>query len=130
MDTKGAIKMYSEKQEKQIHIRVSNSDYEKIKKSAELYGVSIGQYAKQIVQKSRLKQPKFAYPEAKKIQTELNYIGNNLNQMARALNISLKYASKISHEDGLYLQNRVIENDREELRIIQKKVDGIWQQLS
>ncbi|KRN80922.1 mobilization protein [Ligilactobacillus acidipiscis] len=129
MDTKGAIKMYSEKQEKQIHIRVSNSDYEKIKKSAELYGISMGQYAKQIVLKKRLKQPKFAYPEAKKLRTELNYIGNNINQFARSLNQITKYASENSSQDVSILAEKIIQEAKEALMSFQKEVNRLWQQL-
>ncbi|GAW65193.1 mobilization protein [Ligilactobacillus acidipiscis] len=101
--------MYSEKQEKHLHIRVSNSDYEKVKKSAELYGLSMGQYAKKIILKSRLKQPKFAYSDARRIQTELNYIGNNLNQYTKALNITLKHASETSSENMLFLQKNCLQ---------------------
>lgn len=121
--------MYSEKQEKHLHIRVSNSDYEKVKKSAELYGLSMGQYAKKIISKSRLKQPKFAYSDARKIQTELNYIGNNLNQYTKALNITLKHTSETSPENTLFLQKKLIADANHDLTEIKKKVDGIWQQL-
>lgn len=69
-----------------IHIRLSERDYQKIKQSADLYGQSISQYAQQIIQKSRLKKPKFNYQDAQKIQLELNRIGNNINQIARKIN--------------------------------------------
>lgn len=122
----GALKMYSEKQTKQLHIRVSNANYEKIKKSAELYGLSLGQYAKQIVQKSRLKQPKFDHTAAKKIETELNHIGNNLNQLTRALN----QLAKDSVPESSHPIEKTFTETTEAVMALQKEVEHIWQQLS
>lgn len=54
--------------------------------SASTYGLSIGQYAKQMALKSKLKTPYFNDDDAKKLLIELTRQGTNLNQIARRLN--------------------------------------------
>lgn len=120
--------MYPEKQEKHIHIRVSAKDYQKIKSSAELYGLSVGQYSKKILQKSRQKKPKFSYAETQKIETELNHIGNNVNQLARSLNQLNKYLSydPFSAESA----TNQIRNTQISVGELRKRVDQLWQLLN
>lgn len=123
--------MYAEKQTKHIDFRVSETDYQKIKQSADLYGMSIGQYSKLLIQKSRLKKPKFTYQETLAIKAELHHIGNNINQLARSLNRLNKYLTYNQVPQNLPdSQLQTITETRALIIQFGKKVEQLWQRLS
>ncbi|MGX7329988.1 plasmid mobilization protein [Enterococcus bulliens] len=76
----------TQNQTKMVQFRVSEEQYEKLKKSAEVYGLSPSLYVKKMAQNSRLKKAYFSHDDAKKILVELTRQGTNLNQIAKRLN--------------------------------------------
>ncbi|MEN2662951.1 plasmid mobilization relaxosome protein MobC [Lacticaseibacillus paracasei] len=85
--------------------------------SASTYGLSIGQYAKQMALKSKLKTPYFNDDDAKKLLIELTRQGTNLNQIARRLN-----QNPLANTDDLKEAKAVLKEAREAYR-------NLWLQL-
>ncbi|MBW0246849.1 plasmid mobilization protein [Lentilactobacillus parabuchneri] len=107
------IKADSAKQTKRINFRLTGREYEKLKKSANTYGLTVSNYAKQLALKSKLRKPYFSASDTRKIILELTRQGNNINQIARNINQndSLKSAMLI------------------EISEIQEEQKKLWQQL-
>ena len=72
------------KEPKQISFRVSESEFEKLKRSAESLQMSVPAFVKSKAQGAKLVTPKIDRPGAVEIAKQLRAIGNNVNQMARA----------------------------------------------
>ncbi|RON98816.1 hypothetical protein BK675_26945, partial [Pseudomonas fluorescens] len=71
----------------QISFRVNEQDYEKLKASADNLSMSVTAFAKMKVQNARMMKPKFDKESSLQIITELNRIGNNVNQIAKYCNM-------------------------------------------
>ncbi|MDK1727324.1 plasmid mobilization protein [Dellaglioa algida] len=119
IDNKNVI----QKQDKYIQFRIDQEHYEKLKISAETYGLSPSLYVKNLAQKSHLKKPYFAHEEAKQVLLELTKQGTNLNQVAKRLN-QLDPASADSKEltEALRYTYGVLAQ-------AQKEYSLLWQQL-
>mgnify|MGYP004701014879 CR=1 FL=1 len=74
------------RQTKTIQFRVTESEFDKLKKSGAVFGKSASLYTKDLALKSRLKKPKFDHQIASEILLELSRQGNNLNQLTRKVN--------------------------------------------
>ena len=80
------IKADLDKQTKRINFRLTGLEYEKLKKSANTYGLTVSNYAKKLALKSKLRKPYFSASDTRKIILELTRQGTNLNQLTRKLN--------------------------------------------
>ena len=103
------------KEAKQINFRVSESEYEKLKQSAETLNISVPAFCKKKAQGARLVTPKFDKASQRSIIRDLSGIANNINQIAKWCN---------TNPNG----------DKEELnrnlKIIRERLNNVWQQLS
>ena len=105
------------KEPKQISFRVSESEFEKLKRSAETLQMSVPAFVKSKAQGAKLVTPKIDRPGAVEIAKQLRAIGNNVNQMARATNAT-------------ELDSNLAVNLTAELQKMQKELNQIWQQLN
>ena len=105
------------KEPKQISFRVSESEFEKLKRSAEIFQMSVPAFVKSKAQEAKLVTPKIDRPGAVEIAKQLRAIGNNVNQMARATNAT-------------ELDSNLAVNLTAELQKMQKELNQIWQQLN
>lgn len=103
------------KDSKQINVRVSESEYSKLKKSAETLNMSLPAFVKKKAKGAKLVAPKLEAKQAQNIVQQLNYLGNNVNQMAKAL-----------HTFGDRVE---VDEMNDKLEFIQKEMMKIWQQL-
>ena len=103
------------KDSKQINVRVSESEYSKLKQSAETLNMSLPAFVKKKAKGAKLVAPKLEAKQAQNIVQQLNYLGNNVNQMAKAL-----------HTFGERVE---VDEMNDKLEFIQKEMMKIWQQL-
>lgn len=103
------------KDSKQINVRVSESEYSKLKQSAENLNMSLPAFVKKKAKGAKLVAPKLEAKQAQNIVQQLNYLGNNVNQMAKAL-----------HTFGDRVE---VDEMNDKLEFIQKEMMKIWQQL-
>ena len=103
------------KDSKQINVRVSESEYSKLKQSAETLNMSLPAFVKKKAKGAKLVAPKLEAKQAQNIVQQLNYLGNNVNQMAKAL-----------HTFGDRVE---VDEMNDKLKFIQKEMMKIWQQL-
>ena len=103
------------KDSKQINVRVSESEYSKLKQSAETLNMSLPAFVKKKAKGAKLVTPKLEAKQAQNIVQQLNYLGNNVNQMAKAL-----------HTFGDRVE---VDEMNDKLEFIQKEMMKIWQQL-
>ncbi|HDA0050298.1 TPA: plasmid mobilization relaxosome protein MobC [Staphylococcus aureus] len=103
------------KDSKQINVRLSESEYSKLKQSAETLNMSLPAFVKKKAKGAKLVAPKLEAKQAQNIVQQLNYLGNNVNQMAKAL-----------HTFGDRVE---VDEMNDKLEFIQKEMMKIWQQL-
>lgn len=103
------------KDSKQINVRVNESEYSKLKQSAETLNMSLPAFVKKKAKGAKLVAPKLEAKQAQNIVQQLNYLGNNVNQMAKAL-----------HTFGDRVE---VDEMNNKLEFIQKELMKIWQQL-
>ena len=103
------------KDSKQINVRVSESEYSKLKQSAETLNMSLPAFVKKKAKGAKLVAPKLEAKQAQNIVQQLNYLRNNVNQMAKAL-----------HTFGDRVE---VDEMNDKLEFIQKEMMKIWQQL-
>lgn len=96
----------------QINFRLAPDQYEKLQKSAALFGFSVSAYAKALAVKSRLREPKFSHEDAVAINLALRRIGTNLNQLAHKAN-----------------QNDLSPIQSQQYWEMKQAVDQLWQRL-
>lgn len=96
---------------------MSESEFEKLKRSAEIFQMSVPAFVKSKAQEAKLVTPKIDRPGAVEIAKQLRAIGNNVNQMARATNAT-------------ELDSNLAVNLTAELQKMQKELNQIWQQLN
>lgn len=95
----------------QINIRLSEEELQKVKLSAEVKGLSVGRYAKQVLLKSKLVEPKMSAKMFQEINRQIIGIANNVNQLTRVANSSSKVEMEAVNE-------------------LRKEVQQLWQQLA
>lgn len=103
---------------KQISFRVSESEFAKLKQSAEALQMSVPAFVKAKAQNARLVTPKVAPDIAQAIARDLAKAGGNINQIA-------KWCNTHQHDVAPGDAQRLSEN----LKIMQKELQKIWQQL-
>ena len=116
-ETVGRNRKPNRKAPKQISFRVSESEYLKLKQSAETLNMSVPTFVKKKAQGSRLVAPKFDKETRQSIAKDLSKLGANANQIA-------KYCNQHQHEAPNY---EALERNVRELR---ERLDDIWQQLN
>ena len=105
------------KEPKQISFRVSESEFEKLKRSAESFQMSVPAFVKSKAQGAKLVTPKVDRAGAIEIAKQLRAIGNNVNQMARVTNAS-------------ELDPAAADNLTVELQKVRKELNKIWEKLT
>ena len=116
-ETVGKNHKPNRKEPKQISFRVSESEYLKLKQSAETLNMSVPAFVKKKAQGSRLVAPKFDKETRQSIAKDLSRLGANTNQIA-------KYCHKHQYDAPNY---SALERNINELR---ERLDDIWQQLN
>ena len=83
------------KRNRMVALRLSDIEYEQIKTDAELLGITMGAYIRQVVLDAPIpRQSKRPSKEAKNLSSLLGHIGkigSNINQIARAANSNIPY---------------------------------------
>ena len=115
-ETVGRNHKPNRKEPKQISFRVSESEYLKLKQSAETLNMSVPNFVKKKAQGSRLVAPKLAKTTRQSIAKDLGKLGSNANQMSI-------YCNQHQHDAPNY---EALEHNISELR---ERLDEIWQQL-
>ena len=105
------------KEPKQISFRVSESEYLKLRQSADTLNMSVPNFVKKKAQGSRLVAPKFDKATRQSIAKDLSKLGANANQIA-------KYCNQHQYDAPNY---PALERNISELR---ERLDEIWQQLN
>ena len=105
------------KEPKQISFRVSEPEFEKLKRSAESFQMSVPAFVKSKAQGAKLVTPKVDRAGAIEIAKQLRAIGNNVNQMARVTNAS-------------ELDPAAADNLTVELQNVRKELNKIWEKLT
>lgn len=103
----------------QISFRVNEHDYAKLKESADSLAMSVTAFAKMKVQNARMVKPKFDKEGSLKMISELNRIGNNVNQIAMACNMRSQFRREVV--DSMIEKN---------LKEVQRELAALWQQLN
>ena len=85
-ETVGRNRKPNRKEPKQISFRVSESEYLKLKQSAETLNMSVPNFVKKKAQGSRLVAPKLAKTTRQSIAKDLGKLGSNANQIAKYCN--------------------------------------------
>lgn len=115
-ETVGQNHKPNRKEPKQISFRVSESEYLKLKQSAETLNMSVPNFVKKKAQGSRLVAPKLDKKTRQSIAKDLSKLGANANQIA-------KYCNQHQYDAPNY---EALEHNISELR---ERLDEIWQQL-
>ncbi|PNH22635.1 plasmid mobilization relaxosome protein MobC [Staphylococcus haemolyticus] len=105
------------KEPKQISFRVSESEYEKLKRSAETLNMSVPAFVKKKAQGSRLVAPKFDKETRQSIAKDLSMLGANANQIA-------KYCNQHQYEAPDY---EALERN---IKALRERLDEIWKKLN
>ena len=116
-ETVGRNKKPNRKEPKQISFRVSESEYLKLRQSADTLNMSVPNFVKKKAQGSRLVAPKFDKETRQSIAKDLSKLGANANQIA-------KYCNQHQYDAPNY---PALERNISELR---ERLDEIWQQLN
>ena len=116
-ETVGQNHKPNRKEPKQISFRVSESEYLKLKQSAETLNMSVPAFVKKKAQGSRLVAPKFDKETRQSIAKDLSKLGANANQIA-------KYCNQHQHETPNY---EALERNISELR---ERLDEVWNKIN
>ncbi|MFQ3708676.1 plasmid mobilization protein [Staphylococcus equorum] len=103
------------KEPKQISFRVSESEYSKLQASAETLNMSVPSFVKNKAHGARLVAPKLDKVTRQSMAKDMGKLGSNLNQIAKALNT--------------YGERANIELMQQDIAIMRKELNHIWQQL-
>jgi len=94
---------------------VNDSEYERLEQMAKNVNMTVPYFCKKKAQGASIKPPKIDNDGAMEIARQLRAIGNNVNQMAKAVN-SGESASDIAYQ--------------EIFRLINKELEEVWQLFS
>ena len=109
------------KEPKQISFRVSESEYEKLRSSAETLNMSVPNFVKKKAQGSRLVAPKLDKETRQSIVKDLGTMGANVNQIAKWFNQHKEQAVNLPEQKYDDLINQFDD--------FKKELHEIWQQL-
>ena len=115
-ETVGRNQKPNRKEPKQISFRVSESEYLKLRQSADTLNMSVPNFVKKKAQGSRLVAPKFDKETRQSIAKDLSKLGANANQIA-------KYCNQHQHEAPNY---EALERNISELR---ERLNDIWKRI-
>lgn len=74
------------------HVRFTASEYKRVQKMVQATGLSIPDLLKKaLLSRKDLEQPLYGPEDVKTIMTELRRQGNNINQIAKAVNSGLRH---------------------------------------
>jgi broad specificity polyphosphatase/5'/3'-nucleotidase SurE len=104
------------KEAKQISFRVSESEYEKLRSSAETLNMSVPNFVKKKAHGSRLVAPKLDKETRQSMAKELSKLGANVNQIA-------KYCNQHQHEAPDYTG---LERN---ISAVRERLNEIWEKL-
>lgn len=107
----------SRKEPRQISFRVSESEYEKLRLSAETLNMSVPNFVKKKAHGSRLVAPKFDKETRQSIAKDLSKLGANVNQIA-------KYCNQHQHDAPNY------EGLEYNINAVRERLDEIWQKIN
>ena len=113
----GGNRKPNRKEPKQISFRVSESEYEKLRSSAETLNMSVPNFVKKKAHGSRLVAPKFDKETRQSIAKDLSKLGANVNQIA-------KYCNQHQHENPDY---KALDRN---INAVRERLDEVWQQLN
>ena len=116
-ETVGQNHKPNRKEPKQISFRVSESEYLKLKQSAETLNMSVPAFVKKKAQGSRLVAPKFDKESRQSIAKDLSKLGANVNQIA-------KYCNQHQHDAPNY------EGLEHNINVVRERLDQIWKNLN
>ena len=110
------------KEPKQISFRVSESEYEKLRSSAETLNMSVPNFVKKKAHGSRLVAPKLDKETRQSIAKDLSKMGANVNQIAKWFNQNSESAKNLPEHkyDDLVKQ----------FDSFKKELHEIWQSLN
>lgn len=107
----GVLLGANRKDNQQINFRVSEVEYERLSAMAKELNMSVPTFCKKKAQGARIRYPKINKESGLEIARELRAIGNNVNQLTKRA-------------------NKGNEVSAEELKEVQKELQGIWQRFS
>ena len=113
----GESRKPNRKEPKQISFRVSESEYEKLRSSAETLNMTVPAFVKKKAQGARLVAPKLDQSTRQSVAKDLSMLGANANQIA-------KYCNQHQHEAPNY---KALERNISELR---ERLDEVWNKLN
>ncbi|MCI2928413.1 mobilization protein NikA [Staphylococcus hominis] len=116
-ETVGRNRKPNRKEPKQISFRVSESEYLKLKQSAETLNMSVPNFVKKKAQGSRLVAPKFDKETRQSIAKDLSRLGANANQIA-------KYCNQHQHDAPNY------EGLEYNINAVRERLNEIWEKLN
>ena len=116
-ETVGQNHKHNRKEPKQISFRVSESEYLKLKQSAETLNMSVPNFVKKKAQGSRLVAPKFDKETRQSIAKDLSRLGANANQIA-------KYCNQHQHDAPNY------EGLEYNINAVRERLNEIWEKLN
>ncbi len=102
--------------EPRTNVRFTEEEFKKLEAESQRTGKSIPILLKTTYFKKEIKTSPFDKEDSKKILSALSRIGNNINQIARALNSGFR--------EGF---NKDIINANDELTLLRKYIGGAWQ---
>ena len=115
-ETVGESRKPNRKEPKQISFRVSESEYEKLRSSAETLNMTVPAFVKKKAQGARLVAPKLDQSTRQSVAKDLSMLGANANQIA-------KYCNQHQHEAPNY---EALKHNISELR---ERLDEIWNMI-
>ncbi|WP_019467676.1 plasmid mobilization protein [Staphylococcus cohnii] len=115
-ETVGQNRKPNRKEPKQISFRVSEFEYEKLKRSAETFHMSVPAFVKKKAQGSRLVAPKFDKETRQSIAKDLSMLGANANQIA-------KYCNQHQYEAPNY---EALEHN---INAVRERLNDIWERI-
>ena len=104
------------KEPKQISFRVSESEYEKLRSSAETLNMTVPAFVKKKAQGARLVAPKLDQSTRQSVAKDLSMLGANANQIA-------KYCNQHQHEAPNY------EGLEHNINAVRERLNDIWRKI-
>jgi len=96
------------KENRQVNFRVNDLEYERLEKMAKNVDMTVPNFCKKKAQGAKMSPPKIDNDGAMEIARQLRAIGNNVNQMAKAVNAG-ESASDVAFQEILQLINKELE---------------------
>ncbi|NEO33814.1 MAG: MobC family plasmid mobilization relaxosome protein [Symploca sp. SIO3C6] len=119
------------KRSNHIHIRLSDSEYNQIQTKAEQLGISMSEFVRRAAFRRELPQPLpqinlDAYSELGQIKLELNRMGINLNQIAKACNSSVQLGEPVVVNRGLLESNQnLISQTQQQITVLASAITNL-----